>query len=208
MVNIDSKIIKLREQVHRQLEGGDVGKDSRFDPREIEEFIRQSLSTLIKKELYDNYKVEGEWNPSQYIVTFTNVPMKYDSVRGEAYINIPAQYLSLPSNRGLYSISQMSNMYDVFIPMASSGRNFTRMHGTPALQTQQGYTVEGKKAYFIIDLTEKGENAINLRVQLVTSDSKDVDINIPTDMQAMVIMQATEFFMSRGREDKVADDVG
>ena len=192
---------QLAEQIQKVLDGR-VTKDSKFTLQEIELLIEQAFADAVKTTLFDNYRVGEAIAPGQFIVTFESVPVKRSETRNRDYIDIPARFVSLPGNKGLWSIGPMGNDFTKFIPVSLGATNFTTVYATPFLQGNIGYELEGLKAFFTQDIKSTLPSCI---VQLVTA-STDVDFNISPDIDMIVIKSVLQILGVEGPTDKVDDE--
>jgi hypothetical protein len=198
MQPVFNKQRQLAEQILIILEGKLSG-DNKHTINEIILFVEQQLAYQMKVNLFSNYKLGEPMNPGQYIATFEDCPVKNNSARNRNYIDLPARYVDLPKNRGVWSIGPMGNDYEKYIPVPLGAANFTTTHDAPFLQGNVGYEIEGLKAYLI------GEPSSFLHlVQLVTPS--DVDLNITADIDMLVIQDVLKLLMVEKPSDKSSDN--
>lgn len=77
-----SNINKISEQVQRQLDGGDIATESKFDKREIALLVEQTANKYIKASIYEGLKIEGEFNISgSSVVSFSGITITKESSR-------------------------------------------------------------------------------------------------------------------------------
>ena len=93
---------KLASEVIRTLSGGDQAAESRIARREVIQRIRQTMNELLKLELLQG-RTEGTRLPvAMYVATYPGLEVKAE---GNVFItDLPEFYISLPYNKGIYSL--------------------------------------------------------------------------------------------------------
>jgi len=201
-----NKLDQMTELVHLKLAGGDISKDSPFDRREVKLHIENALNNKLRIDLFENYS-ESKEIQGHYLATFTSIPVQYDATRQLSYLDLPARYVSLPRNRGLFSIGAEGNQANSYIPTMAGSLNFSTTRQTPFLEGQVGYYPEGSKAIFTSDISNAGANSINTEVQLViAADGDTFDVFVPANIEAEVIEYVYQTMANKSPEDKVNDN--
>lgn len=194
-------IKRIAEQVWRQVAGGNPTSESNYDIREIELYVRQLAAAIVKQDIYDAYRIESEWFiDGRNIAVFPKIAIRYDIERKVYYSVIPASYISLPSNRGVWSISPMGNEEISFIPVPMGGEHFINIRRRPFIQGQVGYKVEGDRIIYY----NKNKFTNFVVVKLVTTDGNN-EFNLSDDVQQRVIVEAVKFFTTRTLPDTAED---
>jgi len=201
-------LARIAEQVERRISGGDFQTTHPVDKREIILLIRQTTNFFIRQNLFENIKVGENSINGQYLSTFKNVEVKKDTDTDLTFSALPAKYLELPHDKGLFQISSMKNQFDdVFIPIRAGAAGLFNNSPAGKLEKRIGFWPEGDRVYFTQDLLKKKLNKI--LIKLVIDSPEDVDINdpypIPPNLEKMIIDEVLDVMMPRARQDKVND---
>jgi hypothetical protein len=112
---------KKREQIGQQLKrllAGGGASDFKMDNREIELAMNQTRDFLVKTNYFQRYAQFQDFNIDQtYLHRYKNVEVKKDCDTDEVYCELPANTISLPSNREVYQVRLMQDTQNVFIPV-------------------------------------------------------------------------------------------
>jgi len=201
-----NKLDQMSELVMRKLNGGNITKDSPWDSREIRLHVENALNNKLLFDIRENMGETME-TIGQYIVTFTNVGVQWDNARKVSYVDMPARYISLPRNRGLFSIGSMTDQTNKYIPIMAGGSNFNTTD-TPLLQGKIGYEPQGNQAIFTTDLTNGGADLnVKVMVQLViAADGDKFKVFVPANIEAEVIDYVYQSMANKKPEDKINDN--
>jgi len=183
---------QIAEQIHRLLDGGAPSADSVYDNREIQLYVDQALAYFVKISILEGIRSGDTDIPEPYTVTFPSVTVQKDEELLLNYVDIPAQYLSLPKNGGLKSIRPNPASFPVsmtptvaqlnsFIPIGNGGLNFVNSHKGAFLQGNVGFWGEGNRAYFDQNLDKLGIKKVIL--QLITTSSEAINISMDLEQQ-------------------------
>lgn len=199
------KKTQMAEQVHRLISGGNPKKDSPYHIREIELHIENALNNRIRIDMFEMMNSGDRAINGQYLVTFSDVQVSKDNSRGVSFINLPAKYISLPNNKGLWSIRPMGNERGSFIPVRAGSENFTDVRDAPHLQGRIGYKPEGNRAVFTQDLTNLSIEKVLVQL-VVAADSNRLEVNVPANIEQDVIEYVYKLMLQKLPEDKVNDN--
>lgn len=197
---------ELAEQALRILSGGDIQKDSDTQIREMMKVISQARDMLVRQELWqlmtmgDIIDISGE-----YISTYDDVKVSYDERKKVMYSTLPAQYINLPRNMGVYHISLMEDQFNAFIPTHAHFRSLYNNLQSQRLEGRIGYWIEGDKIYYQgIDKTDHiPEVCMKLIVASNEIDDEDEMFPIPPDKELDVIKLALELY---GMQKQIPND--
>lgn len=196
---------RLAEQILRQLEGGDVAAESKYDLREIELLVSQVSAKLIKYSIYESQKIEGEFNISgSYIATFTNIRVKRNIDRDVTYAEIPSEYIVLPNNRGVWGVYADGNEVTPFIPLQNLGKSFLSVRNVLPLQGRIGYEIKDKRVYFTDNIIKRGIESVS--IELVVAGSDNVENSLGLEMQSQLIQEVLAIIIGRPQPDNVNDN--
>lgn len=133
---------QMIEIIIRQLAGGDPQWSFRWgDEREI------GLHTdSVRDKIMWTSIMQEEGVNDNYITTYENVPVLYDTNRKQNYFDMPAHMLSLPKNKAIRQISRMKgqNVSFVILP-ATSSPFLTGLEGM--LDGNVAVKIEGNKGF-------------------------------------------------------------
>lgn len=197
------KKTQLAEQAHRIINGGDISNDAKFSIDDVMLMVDQAVNFYVKSSLFEGWSSGEGFEPSQFIVTFNNVPVKHDKDRNQDYIELPAKYIDLPKNRGLWSIGPMKHPAQTFVPVTMNSLLF-QTRSAPYLQNRVGFFAEGKYVFFTRNIkTDDGLDEVLVRLVLASAD--DDTINIPADLEPKIIEYVVGMLSETPPEDKSTD---
>lgn len=202
---IDNKYGLLAEQLLRLFSGGDSNDDTQWDLREIELLVSQAHSALVYTTYFQNIKEEDSHAVnSEHYLTFTALPLVFDSVRKESYVLLPEQYLSLPSNKGINQVTQTGKIGVLPILPLKPGMS-TMLIGTRAegMNGRYSYYPEGDRVYFKDPLDPKCSLPFtNVNVRLIRPSGKSLTLG----QELAVMAEVTKIMAQRRPQDKVNDN--
>jgi hypothetical protein len=185
----------LAEQCLRILSGGDVSKDSEIQIREVMLAVSQARDFLVRQELWQLLAL-GEVDISgEYITSFEDVAVKKDVNKNLFYSDIPAEYINLPRDTGVYQISLMQDQFNSFVPVSASFLSMYRGLAAQNLNGRKGYFVEKGKVYYTG--LESSDNVEKVLIKLVVASSEideDDVFPIPADKELEVIRMAVQMY--------------
>ena len=156
-----ASLAQIAEQVIFKYSGGDASRDSELDPREVQLFVVQELNAIMKVEYWNNIKLDEDHGISgQYILT-SQATIQWDNVRNEAYITIPAPYITLGAlDRGIQEIRPMDANSHAYIPLANGMNSLARGTRMIHLEGHVGYYPEAAKVYFTTNPKKIGQTQV------------------------------------------------
>lgn len=98
----------LAEDIMRRIELVGTSKEGRYDIREVKRMIDYVTTSLIKLQFYESRAdFELQHNDSHWLATFDAIQVSRDDTRPfqKVYFDLPADYVSLPKNMGVHSIT-------------------------------------------------------------------------------------------------------
>lgn len=148
--------LSLSEQVMRMLSSFDRSRAEQIDQREVILLIDQFVNEKAKSEYFTNLKLGKDKSPSTAdITTFFNVEVKFDTDTERAYCDLPAAYIQLPDDRGLYAVCSMKDQSDQFIITRPNAMWAYGNSHAGSLQGNKGcYAEGGDKIYFTENILE------------------------------------------------------
>lgn len=172
----------IAEGCIRDLSGGDIPDDSPYKMEFVVPHVRDAMREDLKMEILQRRGGMGgredDRSPiTQFIATYPDVLVKTDSTTARAYIDLPA-YMSLKFNKGVHAISQMKSPLKQFIPVANPGVTINLPHGDFE-RDNQGYYLEGQKAFFMRDLRRDEITKVLLKLIMPAAESFGIDDPLP-----------------------------
>ena len=151
-----TSIEQISEQAIRIIAGGDRNIDDfEIDIREVQLLVAQTANYFIKQNLFQNI-AQGQHNVGgEYVASFKNIDILFDTDTDLAYIDLPAKYISLPYDRGIHQISLMKDQFNVFIPIRNGAMAIFKNSPAGRLEGRIGYWPEQGRVYFTTDISTK-----------------------------------------------------
>jgi hypothetical protein len=217
-----STIKGLSERILRQLNGGEVQRDSQWHQLDIEYLVRDAAATLIKGEWYQERNEGGKTIDPRYVVTFEDQEVKVDDRTNENYVEIPVgAYIRLPNQAGIRSVRPSfkttgtkrtkTSETRAFIPIPNRFEDIYYQLPAAALEQLFGYMIRKDRLYFTKKsnktLKEYEINAVD--IDIVTVDPKAVDVDDPLPLSEEMNMKVREMViaMITGGKPQVVDTI-
>lgn len=202
----------LADQVLRILSGGDIQRDSNTQIREAMRIVAQARDMVVRQEVWSLMKQADDFDiPGEYITTFNNVEVKKDEDKDILYSVVPAQFINLPRNMGIYQVSLMKDQFNSFIPVRPSFRSMYNGLGGFCLEDRIGYWVEGNRIYYqgMVDSDDINKVCIKEIVSSSEIDDEDEAFPIPPDKEIDVINIALEIYgyQKQVKKDEINDSI-
>ena len=197
---------KLADQALRILAGGDVQNSSDTQIREMMVVASQARDYIVRQEIWELMRMADDVDiPGEYITPYDDIEVKYDDKKKIMYSKLPAKFLNLPRNMGVYQVSLTEDMWNAFIPVTPNFRSLYNGLGASCLEGRPGYWVEGSKIYY--QGIDKTDNIPTVSLKLVIAsdevDDEDEVFPIPADKEMDVIRMALELY---GVQKQVPND--
>lgn len=187
---------KLADQVMRYIARYDRPREERLDERDVLMRIDQETNYLAKQNMLENMESQGLSVDPQFLTTFKNIEVKHDSDYNLDYIDLPARYVALSSNRGVDLICPMQSRQHPFIPLDKGHIGLYENNLAGPIQGRTGFWIESGKAYFNKDV--KGVwNKLLVRLVLADASSitDDAPYPIPAELEAQIVEKVAVFFL-------------
>jgi hypothetical protein len=197
---------KLADQALRILSGGDVQNATDTQIREMMIAVSQARDYLVRQEVWMLIQQADVFDvPGEYITTYDDVQVKWDDKYKIMYSKLPAKYLNLPRNLGVYSVSLTEDMWNAFVPVSPNFRSLYNGLGASSLESRIGYWVERGKIFF--QGMDKSDNIGDVSIKLIVAsneiDDEDEVFPIPADKEMEVVKLALEMY---GLQKQVPND--
>lgn len=119
------KVEDLAMEIWREVRGGEISDDDKYILIDFTEAVQQACSFILKREFWDLYNKTGEpYIDSNYLETYEEVPVKYNSVNGRYYIETPTDIFSLPKDYGVVYVGYNKNLNDPFARLTIGNASF------------------------------------------------------------------------------------
>jgi hypothetical protein len=187
---------KLADQALRILSGGDITNATDTQIREMMVAVSQARDFLVRQDVWNLIQGVDSFDiPGEYITTY-EVEVKYDEKYDIMYSKLPAKYLNLPRNLGVYSVSLAKDMWNAFIPVSPNFRSLYRGLGASGLEDRIGYWISDRKVYF--QGMDQSDNIGNVSMRLIVAsneiDDEDEVFPIPADKELEVVKLAIDLY--------------
>jgi hypothetical protein len=194
----------LAELVLRNLAGGDPSAGSRWDLREIEVMIGQSIASKLKLSHFQETMVAGETIPEGLkLAVYENIPAV--SYNGKSKLTLPAIPVSLPRNIGIYHVGPMDDPHCGYIPlMTGQFGQVSKLVGMSDMLGQVSYEPREKDLLLSKDVT--GDlHMIILLIMDISKYDEYAPLPVSQDMESAVVMEVTEMLAQRGIPNKIVE---
>ena len=208
----------LAQRIIRLGERGEQPRDSQLEEREVIDIIIDAAYKLVEPRMY---RERGEENTkavdSHYLFTFLRQPVKIRTSDGRNFLEIPAEYASLPWNAGVQSIRPNTENEFVNIAMipVNSGDLDIYKDIIGSMQKQWVFEVEGNKAFFRkrCRATLCEEKILYVDITLVTllgEIAPDKPLQVPREVHFDIVQLALELlgptYGLKQEKDKINDN--
>lgn len=195
-------ILELRDQF--------VGRDMQVDPREILLKLDQLVNEYAKAGFLENWKLRlGDGVDDQFVTTFEWLTVTDPSNKMPSYVQLPAQYVNLPNNRGIDQI-YFKNDFAVakkkyFDPVIiSSFKDVSSYRNTVGEYLEERIMCYPKDGYLVFDRGQINYRYGDIGIRLVVKDSSAIGDNdpypIPADIEKRVINELVAFYRERMKQ--------
>lgn len=143
---------ELIEKIQDALAGGEMVADlqSKFHPEIIASHIAEAYDFLLVnayRQASASVKGKDSSMLDNYTKTFPFVPVQYDSIRDEYFVDLPVPVIVLPDNDGIRMVSYQKDQTKQLVPI-SNNANFVFSELECGQISEQGtYYVETKKIF-------------------------------------------------------------
>jgi len=140
----------IAEDIQRRIEVLGDTKEGRFDIREVKRMVDNVCSELLKIGFYESRSDDdGKFNDPHWIATFESVDVARDGTRPfqRCYMDLPADYVVLPNNMGVFAIANVLDMIQM-IPVPASFSDMNRGTGLMTMELRWSYEVVRHRVYF------------------------------------------------------------
>lgn len=185
--------------------GGNEPNDSTLDTRDVMLMVTQILNEKVKKNFFENYKMDSDGVDGQYVSAFPSIAVTKDNDRSEYYSVLPSIYVALPNGRGVKQVSQMKNQRDIFIIRSNGNKGIYSPLAAGYLEGRIGCYPEGRKIWYDSDMQKKNVNAVLIKLVVAAPDSIGEDDFLPMDAAEAnsVVKEVFALLMSRQPQDKL-----
>ena len=206
---IVSLISKIAEQIHRQIDGGDIALESKWDIREIQLLVEQFANKLAYNKILSERQLEGEWNISGGLIgTYTTIPIKRDVSREISYSDIPVKYIQLPLNKGIEVMADRNEngkLFGTFVLIQPREEKFLDMNDSLMFQGRIGYRVEGSRVIYFEDIY-RTRQIQSVTMKLIVASPDGETLYLSPDLESELIEFVKAQLRDRPMPDMVNDN--
>ena len=175
----------------------------------VDTVLSEAIGKLISSKVSEgNYSVESTW-----IKAFEKVYIKYDSARGQCYVDFPARIISLEQNRGLREVrfpneSVAAEPFQIIDGLAQTA--LSQLECSILSDGNYFAAVEGDRIYFPNMSYLFSERKAYLRIKMICGSdgySNSEPLPIPDELANTVVMKTIAAFEPQRRQPmKVTND--
>lgn len=209
---------ELAWQVRRIIQKGEVSSDYQIGEREVMKIIREVAYKLMKTNWFEMRNLQDKTPDAHFVADFYNQDVKTDNSLFMDYTDLPASYMSLPDNSGVYAVRPMPSQDDqnpkAMIPIQPFDMDIFNNLPAGALEQQWCYEIRRDKIYYHKKSgkrpSEKGITKVI--ISLASIDPQSVGANdrfpVPPEMHFDLISQTLQVFGMAEQQikDMVVDD--
>ena len=190
------------------LNKGNVPRDSRFQIRDVQYLIRDSLGKHILASWFISRNSKEAMDVSDaFVTTITKAVAK--TPRNECYVDLDFDWVNFPDGTGVQSVRASTDLsplalgdpnMSAFIPIPSRFDDIYRSLPAQSLEGQIGWALRAKRIWFT---TLAGQNIMDLGITQVDIDAvstsenvlgEDVNLPIPGDVSFAIIQDVLSIF--------------
>lgn len=136
----------LSEEIIRILSRGDQTKDSQYDDRAVAEMIKDVSAQICIEKYFQNKKQGINQVDSHFIYVIPAATIANDATYGKNYVDIGAEYVSLPRQEGIQRV--IFDDGDEAIPLPHNSLSLISALPSGSMDTEWTYEVVGNRIYF------------------------------------------------------------
>jgi hypothetical protein len=182
---------QIAEQAMRILSGGHLKPDRTLDIRELMLHLDQLRDKAVQDYIYNSVN-RGDYHVDDSFLSFyESLSVETPGANGLAYVDLPAEPIALPNGMGIYQVSPVDDMEQVFI-VCSPGQ--MAIYASSDALEQDGKTfcwAVDQKLY----LKNNSESAVTI---LMVASSKDIaetaTYPVPPDMEKSLLQELVQMF--------------
>lgn len=199
---------KLAEQAQRILLSGHVTDDREISLQELLLHVAQTFAYAVRTRFFESKAIGEEHVNGVYVYAFEDVAVKKDSKKNLYYSLIPASYIDLPRDLGVFQVSLMEDQENVFVPVPNGFLGLYRGMAAANLQGRSGYWVESGRIYFV-NVQDPTCKVLMKLVASIADVDEDTEIDIPDDIQNMIVRSTVELYIMerQAMKDLTSDNI-
>ncbi len=198
---------QLAELIMRRIAGGDIPQDFPWDEREIIIASGQVRDNFFYQDLFQNMK-DGEKGVSPELLTvYLNQEVQEDEELDLLFTELPAKYISLPHDKGVWHVSMMKNQTDVFYRRPQGGNSiYGKLDGSD-LAGKIGFWVGGGRIYYIgLPANLKNKKKILIKLISKTQDiDPDAELPVGSNFETQIVEAVYAQYARQVPKDRVTD---
>lgn len=199
----------LSERVIRDLSGGDIPMESPYDQSHVIEHVRDAMNEELKREILVRRGGDSDDKSaiSQYIYTYQNIQVKRDITTRRTYAELPSYFLSLKYNKGIHSVSTMTDSLNRMIRIANPGVTSKLPHADLE-KVNFGYYVEGMTVFWMRDILQERISSVMIKLLIAAPITLGIDDPLPLTPESLgrILDVAKARVQARTPQDRIADE--
>lgn len=174
---------QFAELIITDLSGGDISMRNKYDERDV--FIKadQVIASLIAAEYSQKRMAADSYINGNYVKSFENVKIKWNSARKETYFDLPAEMIALDNDKGLRQVSFMEGQTAPMNIIGNGAFSTYSILGTDQGDGTFSIYVEGSQVF--IPRMPKGYGCKLLVKMICSTSTLDPDelLRVPAQME-------------------------
>lgn len=200
---------RLREEIKKILDSGEIQTASSVSDGEINYSIGQVINKLLKTDYFQVNMAMGESIPNGAVVATYEDNVVTKSTNGKSQTTLPAKPMKLPRGMGVFSIFFPEKPDQEFIPLQmGQGSLIKSQPMINDLLGQVGFEIFGEKVSFTKDITD-GQNEVVVTIRLVVMDITLYDdydlLPVPPELEWDIKLEVLKLYGAEGLADRLVD---
>jgi hypothetical protein len=193
---------RLAEQCALIINGGMPQPDAPVQVQDLLLAVSQAMATVIKATYLQNLQ-ETRAIDGSLIYTY-KVALEKDCDRNKVFFTMPSTYLgSLPHEIGVYNVAFLKHEDNFWVNIGNSGLGMLAGLQFSAMGGRAQFWIESNRAYTSLPISSEGETVLIKLVAAYDGLPMDTPLNIPADIEAMIIQQVLAIY--REQQDRPQD---
>lgn len=195
------------EEVILSLKGQFPNRDMKIDPREVLLRLDEEVNEAAKAGYLLNMKLRlGSAIDDQFVTTWDNLTVTDPPNKAPSYIQLPANYVTLPDNTGIDQIYFMNDFTvaktKYFDPVIiTSFKDVSGYRNTTGEFLEERISCYPKNGYIYFDRGNINSKYGNIGIRLVVRDASaiadDAPYPIPAEYMGTVVKNLVQFYRER-----------
>lgn len=191
----------IAEIVLDRINGGRSTQDT-WDLRTVMHDVGGMRDLYLPNNIRDKFKDEANGSvPSELIEQFPNIAIKYNESLARYYSELPSQFVNLPFEMGVWSVSPMQNQANPYVPVSPAWVST----GDPVVyDISHVYWVQKDKIWYG-QWEDTGMTVLMELVPAFTTNPLNEDLEVPSDIAFQIQDELIKRYSQPMRIDSAND---